>query len=124
MYNYDAEIVIKKILEYNEGEYKMKHIKNMLLISLLFVFVFAKANDYKVSKDVGVSLNGNRPVFIDNSVMRRGKIRCWSSIYSDKLCKFVKSNFFVLLVLFSDMSLFYFFVICMAVTVRTELFDF
>jgi len=45
----------------------MKHIKNMLLISLLFVFVFAKANDYKVSKEVGVSLNGNRPVFIDNS---------------------------------------------------------
>ena len=58
----------------------MKHIKNMLLISLLFVFVFAKANDYKVSKEVGVSLNGNRPVFIDNSVTLTKSETCVKSL--------------------------------------------
>ena len=46
----------------------MKHIKNMLFISLLFVFCFAKTSDYKVSKDIGISVNNDRPVFIGDSM--------------------------------------------------------
>ena len=45
----------------------MKHIKNMLLLSLFFVFCFGKTNNYKVNSDIEIIVNDERPILIESS---------------------------------------------------------
>jgi hypothetical protein len=45
----------------------MNNIKNMLFISMFFVLVFAKTNDFKVNSDIEIIVNDERPVVVESS---------------------------------------------------------
>ena len=60
----------------------MNNIKNILFISLLFVFAFAKTDNYKVKSDIEIIVNSERPVLVettpDISVQTREEITLFS----------------------------------------------